>query len=100
MASSKTSLISSQAEENTHMADLPAYPDKGGHTGDDTSVGPGRRAKPGMPRWVKVSLIIVIAVLVLLVVLMLTGVFGAGHDPGQFGPGRHVPGGGTPPSSP
>ena len=43
---------------------------------------------------------IVIAVLILLVVLMLTGVFGGGHDPSQFGPGPHVPGGATPPSSP
>ena len=82
------------------MADLPAYPDKGDDTGDDTSVETGRRSKPGMPRWVKVSLIIVIAVLILLVVLMLTGVFGGGHDPSQFGPGPHVPGGATPPSSP
>ena len=82
------------------MADLPAYPDKGGDTGDESGVGPGRRAKPGMPRWVKVSLIIVIAVLVLLVVLMLTGVFGGGHGLGQFGLGRHVLAGGTPPSIP
>jgi hypothetical protein len=82
------------------MADLPAYSDKGGDTDDESGVGPDGESKPGMPRWVKVSLIIVIAVLVLLVVLMFTGVFGGGHGPGQFGPGRHIPGGGTPPSSP
>jgi hypothetical protein len=46
--------------------------------------------KVGMPRWVKVSGVIIAAALVLLVVLMLTGVLGE-HGPGQFGPGRHGP---------
>lgn len=35
----------------------------------------------GMPRWVKVSAIVVVAVMVLMVVLMLVG--------GDHGPGRH-----------
>jgi hypothetical protein len=47
---------------------------------------------PGTPRWVKVSGIIVIAV-VLMIVIILAGV-GGGH-----GPGRHVPSGDPPPSS-
>jgi hypothetical protein len=42
----------------------------------------------GMPRWLKVSGVVIAVVLVLLVVLMLTGVLGE-HGPGQFGPGRH-----------
>ena len=35
----------------------------------------------GMPRWVKVSAIVVVALVVLMVVLMLVG--------GDHGPGRH-----------
>jgi hypothetical protein len=35
----------------------------------------------GMPRWVKVSLIVAVAVIVLVIILMVTG----GH-----GPGRHA----------
>jgi hypothetical protein len=51
---------------------------------------PRSHPKVGMPRWVKVSGIIVAVVVVLLVVLMLTGVLGE-HGPGQFGPGQHGP---------
>ena len=62
-------------EEDTHMADRPPY--------------------PGMPRWVKVSGIILIVLVLLVVIIMLTGVGG------EHGPGRHMPsggaGGGTPP---
>lgn len=72
------------------MAD-PPYPDPKSDTGDDAGVGPGRETKPGMPRWLKLSGIIIAAVVVLLVILMLTGVFGEGHGPGQFGPGQHGP---------
>ncbi|MGH2681788.1 MAG: hypothetical protein ACRDIX_00985 [Actinomycetota bacterium] len=50
------------------MAEPPAYP------------------KVGMPRWVKVSLIIVAVLVVLVVILALTGVL-----PGQHGPGQHGP---------
>ena len=50
---------------------------------------------PGMPRWVKVSGIILIVLVLLVVIIMLTGVGG------EHGPGRHMPsggaGGGTPP---
>jgi uncharacterized membrane protein YhaH (DUF805 family) len=47
------------------------------------------KAKVGMPRWLKRSLIIVAALVVLVVVLMLSGVLGGQHGPGQFGPGQH-----------
>jgi uncharacterized cupredoxin-like copper-binding protein len=52
----------------------------------DASLEPGRGAKPGTPRWVKVFGLIAL-VLLGLVVLMLAGVFGEGH-----GPGRHMGG--------
>jgi hypothetical protein len=51
---------------------------------------PQSNPEVGIPRWVKVSGSVVIAVAVLLVVLMLTGVLGE-HGPGQFGPGQHGP---------
>jgi hypothetical protein len=46
--------------------------------------------KVGMPRWLKVSGIIIDVVVVLVVVLMLTGALGQ-HGPEQFGPGQHGP---------
>jgi hypothetical protein len=49
------------------MADLPPY--------------------PGMPRWVKLSGILVIGLLVLVGIMVLTGVGG------PHGPGRHAPSG-------
>ncbi|MBA2784139.1 MAG: hypothetical protein H0T74_14695 [Rubrobacteraceae bacterium] len=55
--------------EETHMADLPPY--------------------PSIPRWLKVSVIVIAVVVVLVVVLMLTGVLGGVHGPGQRGPGGH-----------
>ncbi len=59
----------------------------------DTGVGPGREY-PGIPRWVKVSGIIVIVLFLLVVVVMFIG-------RGEHGPGRHAPsgdaGGQTPP---
>lgn len=42
---------------------------------------PDGKQTSGMPRWVKVSAIVVAALLVLMVVLMLVG--------GDHGPGRH-----------
>ena len=41
---------------------------------------------PGMPRWVKVFVLIVILLILLVVVLKLTGIGG------DHGPGRHAPG--------
>ena len=40
---------------------------------------------PGMPRWLKVSGIIVVVLVLLVVVIMVTGVGG------QHGPSRHIP---------
>jgi hypothetical protein len=55
------------------MADPPRYP--------DTSRGQERGE--GLPRWLKLSLIVVAIVALLIATLMLTGVFGA------HGPMRH-----------
>ena len=60
------------------MADQPGYPDTGG----DTGVG---RDREGLPRWVKVSLIILAVVVVLVVIVML--LFSGGT--GGHGPSRH-----------
>jgi hypothetical protein len=58
------------------MADPP-------HPQESTPAGADRASPPGMPRWVKVSGIVV-AVLIILVVLMML-LAGGGH-----GPGRHI----------
>ncbi len=57
--------------------------------GDDTSVGPGHEY-PGMPRWVKVSGIIVIGLVLLVVVALLVGTALGLHTP-PAGPGGHGP---------
>jgi hypothetical protein len=49
-------------EEDTHMADVTSYLDKG----NDTGVGPNHGSTYTTPRWVKVFGIILIIVLVLL----------------------------------
>ena len=68
--------LSEPTGEDTHMADLPAY--------------------PGTPRWVKVFGIIAIGLVLLVVIMMFIG-------GGDHGPGRHRPsgdaGGGRAPSS-
>lgn len=51
-----------------------------------------RDPRAGMPRWVKVSLIVGLALVLLFVIANLAGVGG------EHGPGRHVGGGGTPPT--
>jgi len=66
------------------MADQPRYPD----TGEDAGVGLDRGSPPRVPRWVKVSGIVV-AVLVLLVVSMML-IAGGGPGGGGHGPGRHT----------
>jgi hypothetical protein len=71
-------------EEDTRMTDHSSYPD----TDDDTGVGPDRIA-PGMPRWLRVSGIIVGLIIVL--VVGISFIAGAGHGPEQFGPGIHAP---------
>ena len=69
------------------MAELPSYPD----TSDDSEVRSGHEY-PGMPRWVKVSGIIVIVL-----ILMhsgkdagLSGAFGVGTGAGPLGGGSLV----------
>ena len=74
------------------MADPSAHGDEGGGIQGGTAGGPDRESPPGMPRWVKVSGILVGALILLLLILALTGVLG-----GQHGPGRHLPGGDTGP---
>jgi hypothetical protein len=51
---------------------------------------------PGMPRWVKVSAIVVGVLILLVVVLALTGVLGGQHGPGRHIPGDQMPGNHTP----
>lgn len=62
------------------MAERTPYTD----TGDEGEVGPDREPTPGVPRWVKASLIAVGVVVLLVVVLLVAG----GHE---GGPGRHTP---------
>jgi hypothetical protein len=59
---------------------------------DDMQTTPDRAPAGGMPRWVKVSLIVVLVVALLFVVGKLTGLGG------EHGPGRHADGGETPSS--
>jgi hypothetical protein len=61
------------------MADPPLSPE----TDDATGLRPGGEPTAGMPRWVKVSLIIAIVLVLALVISFLAGV---GH-----GPGLHTP---------
>jgi hypothetical protein len=61
------------AEEDTYMADPSRYSDTG-----------------GIPRWVKVSGIIVIVLVLLVGVMLLIG----GGGGGGHGPSRHAPSGG------
>ena len=51
-------------------------------------------ATSGMPRWVKVSLLVVLGLVALFVVLTLVGAAPGGH-----GPRRHLPGGDAPSTS-
>jgi hypothetical protein len=60
------------------MAESPRDPP----TGDDPGVGPDRGQTEGMPRWVKVSAIVMGALILLVVVVLLAG-------GGEHGPRRH-----------
>jgi len=78
------------------MAELPAYPDSKGDTGDDAGAGPDRGSTtvyPGTPPWVKIVGIIVIVLVLLVAIIRFTGVGG------PHGPGRHMPSGGAPPAN-
>jgi hypothetical protein len=72
------------------MTDPPLYPET--DRGDDTGGGPGRGSKPGMPRWVKISLIIVMVLVLAFVILNLAGV-GGEHGPRRHSGGGDAPGG-------
>lgn len=71
------------------MADSSRYPDSKPQP-DQAAVGRDSEAGPGMPRWVRVFLIVGVAVVLLFAVAKVTGVGG------DHGPGRHGGGGGTP----
>ena len=77
------------------MADPPHRPDPEPVV-DDTLAG---RDGPdaGMPRWVKISLIVGLALVLLFVLAQVTGLAGD-HGPGRHGPGRHGAGSDTPSS--
>jgi hypothetical protein len=68
------------------MGDSPAHLDGGG----DMERGRDREPSIGMPRWVKVFLIIALALVLLFVVGKLTGV-GGEHGPGRHGSGDDAP---------
>jgi len=51
---------------------------------------PSRRPAPGTPRWVKVSVIVVIALIVLFAILQIAS--GGEHGPGQHNPSGAAPG--------
>jgi hypothetical protein len=73
--------MTSGATEEARMADPPRSRDPG----EDAGVAADRESPPGMPRWVKVSgIIVAMLVLLLLIVLLISG----GH-----GPRRHLSGG-------
>ena len=55
---------------------------------DDADARSDLASPPPMPRWVKVSGIIGLAVALLIVIALVTGLGG----PGAHGPGRHLPG--------
>ena len=70
------------------MADSSRYPDSKPQP-DPAAVRRDTGAGPGMPRWVKVFLLVSLAVALLYAVASVTGVGG------DHGPGRHGGGGGT-----
>ena len=74
------------------MADPPRHPEVGDDTGADADP-----ESTGAPRWVKVSGIVVLALVILFVIVMVTG--GGGHGPGRHALSDGGPGGQTPPSS-
>jgi hypothetical protein len=67
------------------MANRPGDP----QNGEDTRAAPNRGSPPGIPRWLKVSGIIVVVLIVL--VVGISFIAGVEHGPGQFGPGQHGP---------
>jgi len=68
------------------MADPPHNPDPEPMV--DDAVAGRKDPDAGMPRWVKVSLIVGLALVLLFVLAQVTGLAGD-HGPGRHGPGRH-----------
>jgi hypothetical protein len=56
---------------------------------DTAGVGADRASSPGMPRWVKLSLILGAVLVLLIVVVMLLA--GGGHGPSRHAPGIQAP---------
>jgi hypothetical protein len=67
------------------------------NTEADTGGDAGPGSPPRMPGWVKVSLLIVGALILLFIILKVAGV--GGGMGGEHGPGRHASGVQTPTSS-
>ncbi len=65
--------LNDRREQETHIADLPSYPDA--DTDHDTGERPGHGSTQSAPRWV---FVIAIVVVLLMVVLHLTGILGPG----------------------
>ena len=59
-----------------------ADPPRDRHTGEDARLAADRQPAPGMPRWVKVTAVIVAVLALLLVIVMLI-------SGGSHGPQRH-----------
>jgi hypothetical protein len=76
-------LLQRATEEDTHMADLPPYP----NTGNDTALRPDQwsdpSTPPSTPRWVKVFGIIFIILVLLIIILHLAGFSFGGHGGGH-----------------
>lgn len=70
------------------MADTPRYRQSDPDPEQETDALPAGESKPGMPRWVKVSLIIAAVLILVAFVLVRMG----GHQGGP-GPGGHGLGG-------
>jgi len=56
---------------------------------DPAGVGADRASPPGVPRWVKLSLILVVVLVLLVVIVML--IAGGGHGPSRHAPGIQAP---------
>jgi hypothetical protein len=70
-------------------ADQSPYPDTGNDTGAGQDRGSTAQAPHRRPRWLKVSAIIVAALVLLFVILKLLGVGGGMGGMGGHGPSRH-----------
>jgi hypothetical protein len=56
---------------------------------DPAGLGADGASPPGMPRWVKLSLILVVVLVLLVVIVML--IAGGGHGPSRHAPGIQAP---------